>query len=242
MEPSIYNDDVLWDDYVDAQYDSALEEELDGLLFATLMRMTDLVGEQRVSAAFGHDIEWSSQIGPATEPEFIDRIMEKLFRESPYTTDVALAHTHSYMLKTFAMLGTVSRNQGVDIATIENLLNWGDRIRTTPNIGSIAPKFDIICQAARARYNLDMGQGADFESFVCLLAVARWPIGKTLDEDFLDLPRKTVQNLVSAKTIKRDPSGNLEHETASTWIAGQFAYEFLFPSMRNDFGHRAVSA
>jgi hypothetical protein len=230
MEYSIYNDDVLWDDYVESQYDSVLEEEMDRLLTITLTRMTDLVGEHRVAAAFGEDIKPSTSIGPAPDSEFINEIVEKLFMEDAFTTNAARAHTYSYLLKTFAMLGTIGRDETVDIVTIENLLNWGDRIRATPNIGSIAPKFDVISQAARSRYDLDMGQGTNFENFVCLLAVARWPINKSLDDDFLDLPRKTVQNLVSAKTIKRSANGHLDHATASSWIASQFAYEYLFPS------------
>lgn len=233
MENSIYTDDVLWDTYVDAQFDSVLEEEMDSLLRQMLTWFADIVGDCRIAAAFGFEerSEAAEQSAGSPAPTaLIEKILDAQRGHDTFSLDATQAHARSYFLKTFALLGTVERRSDIGLAAIETLVNWGDRVRSMPGAGSLAPVFEVVSRAARARLDLDTGRGADMDDFVCLLAIARWPIGEPLSPAILDLPKKTVQNLVSSKTIARDLAGRLEQKSAMTWISEQFAFTYLFPS------------
>lgn len=233
MELTVYTDDCLWDTFVDAHYDSVLEEEIDNLLQAVLAWLGDLAGEGRVARAFEveHAIGGRGQlVGPETSLELIEKIVGAQSGQEAFSQDATKGHSFSYFLKTFAFLGTLDRRQNIGLDIIENLVNWGDRIRSMPGSGVAAPMFEVVSRAARARFDLDMRRGADMDDFVCLLAIARWPIGEGLNSKILDLPRKTVQNLVSSKTILKDLNGRLDHKSASEWITPQFTYSYLFPS------------
>lgn len=233
MEISIYTDDVLWDTYVDAHFDSVLEEEMDRLLRQMLVWFADIVGERKLCAAFGIEDNSERSEQPAALPTataLIERVLEAQCGHDTFSLDATQAHARSYLLKTFAILGTVDRRSDIGLSEIEALVNWGDRVRSMPDAGTLAPIFEVVSRAARARIDLDTGRGPDMDDFVCLLAIARWPIGEPLSRSIVDLPKKTVQNLLSSKTIARDSTGRLEHKSATVWISEQFAFTYLFPS------------
>lgn len=226
----IYTDDVLFDDFVDAHFDDALESELDQLMKDAIFQLIDFVGEERLAKAFGRKPPEYEQIAAAPSEAFVSEIVDQLFEEERFTTESSRSHSYSYFLKSYAFLGTAFRTRGTDIHKIERLVNWGDRMLMVPGCESKAPMFTVIARGARARSCLDTGRKPDFDDYVCLLAIARWPVEVSLSHEILDLPKKTVQNLISAKTIGREADGRLEHKSAFEWIKGQFAYDCVFPS------------
>lgn len=141
----------------------------------------------------------------------------------------------SLAIQCFAMTGIV-----MDVAddepaqahhVIQELLAWGDRVGTALPSSASAPFFNHFLCGAKARYALDQGESVSVEDLATLASIARWPLERPIGAEIFEIPKKTVQNLVSAGTLERTESGLISAASASRWISDQMQREDLFPSM-----------
>lgn len=237
-----FPDDIIFGDFVDANTDSLLEEECMIVIERLFRQASMLVGEEYL-------LSLAERIGVDLYAEYgiSKKDAEKAIKEQGTTSDLAgvlekwwSAPTYSQPfalkvlnLRMYAMIGALD----IDAATpkelhdeVCDLISWSDHLLEDVLTESSEKFLCFFTRAARARLDLDLGRNPRIDDFTSLASLARHPHSEPVTDAVLQLPTKTIQNLISARTLTRIGEDRLEHSSAHKWMLKQWSHEILYPS------------
>ncbi|WP_300394105.1 hypothetical protein [Henriciella sp.] len=241
--PYNFDDDIIFDDFHDQHFDDLLEEECASVLARICASTEALLGEAPVRSMLqkaAEQVHGSKHFGSSDdlEEEFC---LQGSYREAASAiarlgvlsvNGVPLQYK-SYNLKMYAMLGVVDIGSGEPEeiqAFVEEVVSWANALVATVAREETEPFMCFFAKAASARLDLDMGRNPLIDEFAALASLARHPHSEPLTNDLLELPYKTIQNLISAKTLERVGDRKLAHKSAHEWMRKQWPYDILYPS------------
>lgn len=239
--PFNFEDTDIFDAFVDANFDSLLEEECVQALQRSIKTIGTLIGDAplRALALAAEKEAYASQYSGSSIGEILKKldqtsdaetILERLFQ----TPDFGLPYKlKSWLLKMYAMIGTldIEPKDPTDMKChVEALVVWAEHLAATLMKPDTEPYFLFFTKAARARLDLDQSRHPRIEDFQALARLARHPHSEPVGAAILDLPTKTIQNLISAKTLERFGEDRLTHSSAHAWISKQWDHSILYPS------------
>lgn len=229
-------DDFLLDAFYETHDNDTLADELMSAAKAIAHGVDDLLGaspvEQMVRAADQLNMMGAGSEERDAEIDYAD--FERVLDDLDVDKTLLPLGYNSLAIQLFAMTGMVMHGDDdpdQSHAIVQNYLAWGRRVQAILPEGAEAPYFQVFLNAARARYALDRGEDVSLDELSSLAAVARWPLDHFVRPEILDVPKKTIQNLLSAGTLARSPDGLIESRSAFQWIKDQAQRGDLFPSM-----------
>lgn len=241
--PYNFDDDIIFDAFCDQHFDDLLEEECASVLARICASTEALLGQEPVRSMLE---KAAAQVHRSRCSDSSDDLKEEFcllgsYREAASAiarlgvlsvNGVPLQYK-SYNLKMYAMLGTVDFGSGEPEELqgfVEEVVSWARELVSTVAREDSEPFLCFFAKAALARLDLDMGRNPVIDDFVALASLARHPHNEPLTNDLLELPYKTIQNLISAKTLQRVGDRKLAHRSAHEWMKKQWPYDILYPS------------
>lgn len=235
-----FPDDFLFDTFCDTHHDDLLETECYAVAQRLADRFADLYGESVLTSMLkqveadayrlGYSESDAREIISSLPDADYHTLIER-FRDLP---DLALPFiAKSYDLKMFAMIGSIDAVGSVEELQhkAESVVLWAERLARSTMSEETEPYFCFFSRAARARLDLDLGKDPQFDAFACLASLARHPLADPITRTVLDTPRKTIQNLISSKSLERVGEDRIRHAQAFQWMSKQWSDAILFPSV-----------
>lgn len=236
-----FPDDVLFGTFADTHHDDLLETECYNVARRLAERSADLYGESVLTSVLKQVEAEAYRLGytETDAREIVSRLPDanflaiiERFRDLPALSLPFISK--SYNLKMFAMIGSIDA-EGKSLQELqhkaESIVLWAEGLARSSMSPETEPYFCFFAQAARARLDLDLGKDPQFDAFACLASLARHPLADPITSNVLDTPRKTIQNLISAKTLERIGEDRLVHASAFQWMSKQWSDAVLFPSV-----------
>ena len=229
--------DLLFDEWTDTHYDDVLERE-----FATgiqrLVRGVEGLLSPELAVELAKAALLQSMTHAYSRPAANERLQQTDFSD-PAATLEALTEfeftlrfqARGLRLKCFAHIGHLSGDDGLaPRETIEEAIAWGECLLADCFRDGEAPFFRLVLAASRARLAIDFGGEPAVEDFIRLAALASWKISDRFGAELLNLPAKTIQNQLSAKSLERTEDGRIEREGALRWLQSHAVHPDMFPS------------